>query len=108
MAHRQQANTFKLAFVTALNDGTDINSSDTTVTVDDATGIQVGAYIRLESEIMKVTAVSTNDLTVTRGVLGTTAASHAAACSERLADWVTVSRSGEVHERVRGGEAKQP
>lgn len=61
---------------TALNDGTDINSSDTAVVVDDATGIRPGMYIRCEAEWMKVTAVSTNTLTVTRGERGSTAASH--------------------------------
>lgn len=76
VSHTQLSNTRKIAFVTALNDGDDINSSDTAVVVDDASGIQVGAYISIDAEIMRVTAVSTNTLTVVRAQQGTTAASH--------------------------------
>jgi hypothetical protein len=52
------------------------NSSDTTLTVDDGTNISVNDMIKLDSEIMLVTAKSTNDLTVTRGYRDTTAAAH--------------------------------
>lgn len=61
---------------TALNDATDINTTDTTVTVDSSAGIRAGMYIRIDSEYMKVTAVSGNDLTVVRAARGTTAAAH--------------------------------
>lgn len=61
---------------TALNDATDINSSDASVVVDDATGIRAGMYIRMGSEWMEVTDVSSNTLTVVRGARGSTAASH--------------------------------
>ncbi len=76
VAHTQLANTRKISFVTALNDGDDINSSDTAVVVDDASGIQIGAYISIDAEIMRVIGVSTNTLTVVRAQQGTTAASH--------------------------------
>ena len=36
----------------------------------------VGDFIRVENEIMRVTAVATNTLTVERGVLGSTIATH--------------------------------
>lgn len=55
-----------------------INNSTTTVVITSATGYPtVGNFrIRIDSEIMLVTAVSGTSLTVTRGVEGTTAASH--------------------------------
>lgn len=61
---------------TALNDATDINDTDTSVVVDSAVGIRAGMYIRCEAEWMLVTDVSSNTLTVTRGMRGSTPASH--------------------------------
>jgi hypothetical protein len=57
------------------NSGT-INSSATSLVVDDGSGIVAGDVIEIESEQMLVTAVSTNTLTIVRGHAGTTAASH--------------------------------
>lgn len=55
-----------------------ITDTQTTVTVDDATVFfeSVDFAILVDSEMMKVTAVAGNDLTVTRGYKGTTAAAH--------------------------------
>lgn len=53
-----------------------INASVTTVTVNDGTKFQVGQTLRINSEQMFVEAISTNDLTVVRGVNNSTAASH--------------------------------
>lgn len=62
-----------------------INSSVTSFTVTDVDGINdygitprlsIGALIRVDSEYMEVTGVSSNTLTVRRGVNGTTAAAH--------------------------------
>ena len=52
-----------------------ILSTDTTITVDDGTKFKVGMIIGFVGydEQVKVTAISTNDLTVTRGYGGTTA-----------------------------------
>ena len=58
----------------ALNEALD--DSETDVDVDDGTKFQVGEYILVDAEIMKVTAISTNTLTVVRAQLGTTAATH--------------------------------
>lgn len=55
-----------------------INDSSTSLTVADAALYRTWQYIRLESELMQITArnESTEVLTVRRGVNGTTAASH--------------------------------
>ena len=63
--------------------GTDINkvggytATDVTLTVDDGSKFAVGQTILIGSEQHYITAISTNDLTVTRGVNGTTAAAIA-------------------------------
>ncbi|MDA1128120.1 MAG: hypothetical protein O2913_05400, partial [Chloroflexi bacterium] len=61
--------------------GTDLNdasmdTSKTTVAVDDGTQFQIGQTILIGSEQMLVTAVSGNNLTVSRALNGTTAAAH--------------------------------
>lgn len=61
-----------------------INSSVTTVTVDDGDYFKVGDLIRIANEIMEVTAISTNDLTVKRGLFGSTAATHSDDTAIRL------------------------
>jgi hypothetical protein len=53
-----------------------VNDSVTTWTVDDGTKFKAGDYVRCESEIARVTAVSTNDLTVVRAQYGTSADGH--------------------------------
>ena len=59
-----------------LNDGDNINATDTAIVVDDGDYFRVGDLIRMESEIMEVTAISTNTLTCIRGTHGSTADSH--------------------------------
>lgn len=54
----------------------DITDSATTLTVSDGSVLQTLQYIRLESEIVQITNISTNTLTITRAELGTTAAAH--------------------------------
>ena len=65
------------ALQTTINEGGTFSNSDTTLTVTSGTGIAANDFILIGSEILKVTAVSTNDLTVQRGQSGTSAASHA-------------------------------
>jgi hypothetical protein len=60
-----------------IDDASGINSTDTTVGVDNGNFFRVGDLLRLEDEIVEVTAISTNDLTIRRGLHGSTAASHA-------------------------------
>ena len=66
----------------AEDSGTDLNDASmttakTTVAVDDGTQFHVGQTVLIGTEQMLVTAVSGNDLTVSRGLNGTAAAAHA-------------------------------
>jgi len=54
----------------------DLDDSETAVTVTDGTKFAAGQVIQIDSERMYVSSISTNDLTVTRGYQGTTAAIH--------------------------------
>tara|TARA_B100001113_G_scaffold339640_1_gene323045 strand:+ start:2154 stop:4067 length:1914 start_codon:yes stop_codon:yes gene_type:complete len=62
---------------TTINEGAQFQVADTTLTVTDATVVVSGQYIRVGNEIMLVTGVTGNDLSVTRGQFGTTDAAHA-------------------------------
>ena len=65
-------------------DGTTLNltrealdDSETGVDVDDETVFEVGDFIKVDDEVMEVTAVAVSDvISVRRGALGTTAAAH--------------------------------
>ena len=63
---------------TTINEGATFTAADTTLTVTSQTALAGGtnSYIRIDDEILRITAVAGNDLTVERGVLGTTAAAH--------------------------------
>ncbi|KKN67774.1 hypothetical protein LCGC14_0458070 [marine sediment metagenome] len=54
----------------------DINDSVTTAPITDGTDFSAGDYISIDSEIMRVTSIATNDLIVVRAAFGTTATSH--------------------------------
>ena len=76
----QYGGTTSGAVSTTINEGSTFSDSDTTLTVTSSNpGHQIAAddFILIEEEILKVTNVSTNDLTVTRAQNGTTAATHA-------------------------------
>jgi len=62
---------------TTINEGGTFSDADTTLTVTSGTNFATGEFIKIDNEILEVTGKSTNDLTVRRGALGTTAASHA-------------------------------
>jgi len=62
-----------------------LDSSETAIDVDDGSTFSVGNYILVEQETMKITAISSNTLTVTRGIedpdddtVATSGDSHAA------------------------------
>ena len=59
-----------------INEGAQYSATDTTLTATDGSKFAVGQTILIESEQLYITAISTNDLTVTRGANGTTAAAH--------------------------------
>jgi flagellin len=61
---------------TELNDSDGISASDTTVTVDDVSGLSSGDTIVMGSEEMTISSISGKDLTVVRGANSTTAATH--------------------------------
>ena len=69
-----------LADVTTIAAGSNLGISDTTVTCTAASNlnISVNGYLRIEEEFVQVTAIAGEDLTITRGVLGSTAAAHTA------------------------------
>lgn len=54
-----------------------VDGSETEIDVDDGSFFHVGDIIRLENEVMEVTAISGATLTVIRGAYGSTAATHA-------------------------------
>ena len=60
-----------------INEGAQYSATDTTLTVTDGSKFAVGQTVLIDSEQLYITAISTNDLTVTRGVNGTTGAVHA-------------------------------
>lgn len=53
-----------------------ISAADTVATVADPTRIEVEMLLTVDAEVMSVTAISGNNLTVVRGFDGTTAAAH--------------------------------
>ena len=61
---------------TTINEGGTFAAGDTTLTVTSGAAILSGSYIVVGNEIMQATNVSTNDVTVTRGMMGTTDANH--------------------------------
>ena len=65
------------ALETTINEGGTFSASDTTLTVTSGTGIAADDFILIDNEILKVTNVATNDLTVTRAQSGTEASTHA-------------------------------
>ena len=72
-------------------------ATDTTLTVSDATDVDVNDLLKINDEIMKVTAVSGVDLTVDRAQLATTAVLHPASSQIMLIEPSTsspISNSG--------------
>lgn len=61
---------------TDLNDAS-MDTTKTTIAVDDGTQFETGQTIMIGTEQMLVSSISGNNLTATRGLNGTTAAAHA-------------------------------
>jgi hypothetical protein len=72
------AENFANLYQTTINDSGGISDTDTSVTVTTATGAPPANFrLKCEDELMLVTAVVGSTFTITRGIEGTTAASHA-------------------------------
>jgi hypothetical protein len=76
---RAMNNSLKNAIDTAQFIVATFSSTDTTLTVAAATDLDVNDLLLVDAELLVVQAVSGNDVTVLRGQLATSAASHAAA-----------------------------
>ena len=75
---RANSTSLKNGIDTAQTTSTTFSASDTTLTVASAADIAVNDYLLIDAEIVKVTVISSLDLTVQRGQLSTSAVSHAA------------------------------
>jgi hypothetical protein len=64
------------ATATTISEGGTYAAADVTLTVTDATGFLEGSFIRIDSELLLISAVAGNDLTVERGRYGTSAVDH--------------------------------
>ena len=64
------------ATTSTINEGATFTAADVTLTLTDATGFLEGSFIRIGNEIMSVTTVAGNDLTIVRGNYGTSAVDH--------------------------------
>ena len=66
-----------------------LDASETGVDVSDVTQFKVGDMLLVDTELMLITAIATPTLTVTRGVEGTTGATHsdAAATQAEMRQW---------------------
>ena len=53
-----------------------VDNSETDIDVLDGTVFQVGDFIKIDSEIMKILSISTNTITVERGAMNTTKVTH--------------------------------
>ena len=62
--------------INLVNDGS-FDAGDTSVTVDEGSAFTAGDYIKVDNEVIKVTNISSEVLTIVRGQKGTTDADHA-------------------------------
>ena len=78
------------AATTAVNDGSGMTASDTSVTVDSSANFETTGYLLIDSEIIQYTGKTSTTFTgLLRGLFGTTAATHAdnATVTEALGGW---------------------
>ena len=68
------ANGYTVVDSSGLNEAVD--NSETAIDIDDDDFLEVGDYIRIDDEIMEVTAISGDTVTVIRGVQGSTKVTH--------------------------------
>ena len=78
------------AATTAVNDGSGMTASATSVTVDSSANFEATGYLLIDSEIIQYTGKTSTTFTgLTRGLFGTTAATHAddATVTEASGGW---------------------
>ena len=81
---RAMNDSLKNAIDTAQYTVTTFSASDTTLTVASATDFDVNDVLAVDAELLVISAISGNDVTVSRGQLATSAVSHAAATNITL------------------------
>lgn len=59
-----------------INEGGTFSATDVTLTVTDGTKFTAGDGIQIDNEILRVSSITGNDLTVVRGIQSTTATTH--------------------------------
>ena len=64
------------ATTSTINEGSTYAAGDTILTLTDATGFLTGQFIVIDNEVLEVTDVNGNDVTVTRGMYGTADVDH--------------------------------
>ena len=86
-----------------INEGGTFSDSDVTLTVTSSAALGVGtnSYIRIDDEILQVSSVAGNDLTVVRAQLNTTAAAHTDGSTVNLQN-VTTNKT-EINETTATG-----
>lgn len=76
---------------TTLNDSGGISAADVTVTVTSGAVFAVNDYAKIDNEVVLITAISSNDLTITRAQAGTTAALHSNGATITLVRVITLT-----------------
>jgi len=71
-----------------------LDASETDVTTTDGTIFRAYDLIKIEDELMLVTSIATNDLTVIRGYAGSTAATHSTALTIEIVSSAVLEGSG--------------
>lgn len=83
----------------SLNHGGTLNATDTSFTASDGSKFHEGDLIEIDTEVMKVTGVSTNTITVIRGYKGSTAATHADTTAIYIVnEWTSVEYNDAITE----------
>ena len=86
-----------------INEGSTFTDSDTTLTVTSATALagSTNSYIKIDDEFLRISGVAGDNLTVERGVLGSTAAAHTDGSTVTL-QTVTAAKT-EINEQTSTG-----
>lgn len=71
----------------------DLDTTEPAVDVSSGAAFRIGQVIEIDSERMEISAISTNTLTVSRAVNGTTAAAHTNGAAIRVATFPLISEA---------------